>query len=383
LQEGKLDLNIEPGKKAAVKIPFTKPEIKNGTEYFLLVSFHQKEKTPWAEPGFEIAWDQMELPWFKPAEVSHSEISIPVDVEEINDNLLVRGKKFTYRFDKKSGFLQSMQVNGRELLKKGPELNVWHAPLANETDEWTFRSSNIKNRTDGYGHMAATEWYSAGIDKMSFLNDNFSWEKQGDTIIVVNSKNIYSTGNRRGSFINISKYTIDGNGVITLENSIVPNGQMPSWIPRIGEQWVLDSTLKNVQWYGRGPQENYPDRKSGYRIGEYKSTVSDMYEPYLIPQDYGLRTDTRWVKITGGDGSGLEFRGNKLFNFSAQPYSTDNLTKALYTYQLHPFDGITFNLDYATSGVGCTAAGVFPEYQVMAVRYDFVATIKPIMPPTP
>jgi beta-galactosidase len=231
--------------------------------------------------------------------------------------------------------------------------------------------------------MAATEWYSSGIDKMSFLNDIFSWEKTGDTIVVIKTKNIYTTGNGRGSFIDISEYTIDGNGVITIENSIVPNGQMPAWLPRIGQQWVIDSTLFNVQWFGRGPQENYPDRKSGYRVGEYASTVAEMYEPYLIPQDYGLRTDTRWVRITGEDGSGLEFRGNKLFNFSAQPYSTDNLTKALYTYQLHPFDGITFNLDYATSGVGCTAAGVFPEYQVMPIRYDFVVTIKPILPPTP
>jgi beta-galactosidase len=115
-------------------------------------------------------------------------------------------------------------------------------------------------------------------------------------------------------------------------------------------------------------------------VGEYESTVAEMYEPYLIPQDYGLRTDARWVRITGKNGSGLEFSGNKLFNFNAQPYSTDNLTKALYTYQLHPFDGITFNLDYATSGVGCTAAGVFPEYQVMSQRYDFVTTIKPIIP---
>jgi beta-galactosidase len=221
--------------------------------------------------------------------------------------------------------------------------------------------------------MAATEWYSAGIDKMTFLNDYFSWDKRGDTIVVVNTKSIYSTSDRRGSFINISKYTINGEGVITIENSIVPNGQMPSWLPRIGQQWIIDSTLHNVQWYGRGPQENYPDRK-------YKSTVAGMYEPYLIPQDYGLRTDTRWVKITGVDGLGLDFRGNKLFNFSAQPYSTDNLTKALYTYQLQPFNGITFNLDFATSGVGCTAAGVFPEYQVMPQRYDFVVTIKPITP---
>ena len=380
LQKGKLDLNIEPGQKAVTIVPYVKPEIDEEKEYFLDISFHQKGKTLWSEPGFEVAWDQMKMPWFRPRLETYFESAPSVGVEEAFDKLIISGKNFIYRFDKKTGLLESLQLDGRELLKKGPDLNVWHAPLANETDEWTFRSSNIKHRTDGYGRMAATEWYSAGIDKMTFLTDNFSWNKPGDTIVIVSTKSIYTTGDMRGSFINSSKYIIDGNGMIILENSIVPNGQMPSWLPRIGQQWVLDSTLRNVQWYGRGPQENYPDRKSGCRVGEYISTATDMYEPYLIPQDYGLRTDTRWVKVTDVDGLGLEFIGDKLFNFSAQPWSTENLTKALYTYQLKPFDGITFNLDYATSGVGCTAAGVFPEYQVMPVRYDFVLTIKPLIP---
>ena len=383
LQEGKLDLDIDPGERAVVHIPFTKPEIKGGTEYFLLLSFHQKGNMPWADKGFEIAWDQMEMPWHKHSHEVSDGASPPVAVEETNDKAVIEGKNFTYSFNRKNGLLESMQVNGKELIRQGPGLNVWRAPLANETDEWTFRSSNIKTRTDGYGRMAATEWYSAGIDKMTFLADNFSVEKQGDTAVVITVKNVYSTGNIRGSFFNNLVYTIEGNGTVTLKNSVIPNGQMPAWLPRVGQQWILDSSLYNVAWYGRGPQENYPDRKSGYKIGEYESTAAEMYEPYLIPQDYGLRTDTRWVKITSADGSGLEFRGNKLFNFSAQPWSTDNLTKALYTYQLHPFDGITFNLDYATSGVGCTAAGVFPEYQVMPQRYDFVVKITPVLPPTP
>ena len=118
---------------------------------------------------------------------------------------------------------------------------------------------------------------------------------------------------------------------------------------------------------------------SGFRISCFGfATVKEMYEPYLIPQDYGLRTDNRWVRITDRDGNGFEFEGDKLFNFNAYPYSTDNLTKALYTYQLHPADGITFNLDYATSGVGCTARGVFPQYQVMPVRFDFKVTVTPV-----
>ena len=82
--------------------------------------------------------------------------------------------------------------------------------------------------------------------------------------------------------------------------------------------------------------------------------------------------------MTDKDGTGLEFSGDKLFNFSAQPYSTENLTKALYTYQLHPFNGITFNFDYATSGVGCTALSVFTAYRVRPEKYNFRITVKPI-----
>jgi beta-galactosidase len=83
--------------------------------------------------------------------------------------------------------------------------------------------------------------------------------------------------------------------------------------------------------------------------------------------------------MTDNSGTGLEFSGDKLFNFSAIPYSIENLTKALYTYQLKPFDGITFNFDYATSGVGCTALSVFTQYQVMPERYDFTTKIKPVV----
>ncbi len=163
-----------------------------------------------------------------------------------------------------------------------------------------------------------------------------------------------------------------------IEHSLIPNGDMPAWLPRVGVDWILSRALVNIEWYGRGSQENYPDRKRGYKTGIYKSTAVGMYEPYLIPQDYGLRTDNRWVRLTDKDGTGLEFSGNKLFNFNVHPFSADNLTKALYSYRIQPFDGITFNFENATSGVGCTAVSVFPEYLVMPQRYDFTISIRPV-----
>ena len=316
-------------------------------EYRLLLSYRQKEKTTWAQPGFEIAWDQLDLPWHKAAgQVTDTTLSSLTFTED-NENVVVRGISFSYTFDKAEGTLTSMIFNGKELIRRGAELNVWRAPLANETDDWGFWSSNNKHRAIGFGRTTSTEWYSAGINKLKKISEKFSVTKADDNKVVVDIKNLEMLGTGRGAFMNHYIYTVSSDGEMTIDHSVDPNGDMTSWLPRIGVDWVLDKSLYNVQWYGRGPQENYPDRKTGYKTGVYRSTVADMYEPYLIPQDYGLRTDNRWVRLTDADGSGLEFRGDKLFNFSAQPYSAENLTKALYTYQLHPFDGITFNFDYA------------------------------------
>lgn len=378
--KGVLQVNLEPQKKKIVTLPFKKPELKEGVKYSLLVRFCQKEKTLWSDPGFEISWDQMKLPWFKPVQQVAEVPGAPLTLDEEKDKVIISGKEFAYVFDKNSGSLTSMKISGKELIKKGAVLNVWRAPLANETDEWAYWSSNNKHKTDGYGRMAATEWYSSGLDNLHIINEIVKTQVINDNNITVDVKNVTLLGTKRGAFKNHYTYNIKSNGEILIDHSVIPDGDMPSWLPRVGVQWILDLSLANVQWYGRGPQENYPDRKSGYKTGVYKSTVSDMYEPYLIPQDYGLRCDNLWVKMTDEKGTGLEFKGDKLFNFSAHPYTAENLTKALYTYQLHPFNGITFNLDYATSGVGCTALSVFTEYQVMPQRYDFRVTVRPISP---
>lgn len=123
--------------------------------------------------------------------------------------------------------------------------------------------------------------------------------------------------------------------------------------------------------------KNYPDRKTGAKIGVYKFSVEEMKEKYLVPQDYGLRTDNRWVRMETADGYGLEFSGDKLFNFSAQPFSTDNMTRARYPYQIKQFDGISFNFDYATSGVGCTAISVLNQYTSLPGVFSMGMVVRP------
>lgn len=379
LSAGKLDLDLAPQQKKKVIVPFGKPEIAEGVEYRLLLSFRLKEKTLWADKGFEVAWEELPLPWYWPVEPINADTPVKrlkLDREKCS----VTGNDFSYAFDRKTGRMVSLVVAGKELLKSGPLLNVWRAPLANETDEWGFWSSNRKHQTPGLGRMAATEWYSAGIDRLKLVNESFSMTEDQDGNVIVNVRNLMLLSTGRGAFFDNYKYTVDGSGSIVIEHSVVPDGDMPSWLPRMGLEMGIDMSLSNVSWYGRGPQENYPDRKSGYRTGVYQTTVERMYEPYLIPQDYGLRCDNRWLKVTDKSGTGLEFSGDRLFNFSLHEYDTENLSKSLYTYQLKKSDAITLNIDYATSGVGCTALTVFPEYQVLPSRFDFRLTVKPVKP---
>ena len=381
VEKGKLDIDLGPQKNNVITIPYKKPLIKQGREYSLNLSFRLKEKTEWADKGFEIAWEQFELPWTDPSALSSDPVFAPLELKESGNLITVSGKDFSYVFGRKEGMLISFRFHNRELIKKGPELNVWRAPLANETDQWGYGGSNKKHITEGYGRFAATEWYSAGLDTLKKVIESFSVEKENDGSISVLVKDLDILASGNGVFRNSYRYNIRGNGEMQIAHTIIPDGDMPSWLPRAGVEWILDKSLDKVSWYGRGPQENYPDRRTGYKIDIYSSTVAKMYEPYLIPQDYGLRCDNRWVRMTSQDGTGLEFSGDRVFNFNAYPYSTENLTRALYTYQLKPSDGITFNLDYATSGVGCTALSVFPEYQVMPQRFDFLITVKPVSAP--
>lgn len=378
IASGKLEVDVEPEAKKIYVLPIPKPQLKAGATYLVTISFHLKEATQWAPKGFELCWDQLELPWIVPADkkmVQHQ--TNPLKVTDNGQHLIVSGVNFDYTFNKADGQLYSMKYMGTELLKQGAQLNFWRAPLANELDDWTTYVVNVYPRTEGYGRMVATAWYSIGLDKMKSKLESFRVENKAENTIV-SIREIALFGNAGGAgFENEMIYTISPDGEISLQHTINPYGNMPMYLPRIGTKWVLDGQLQNVEWFGRGPQENYPDRKTGYRIGLYQSTVDAMYEPYLIPQDFGLRTDNQFVRLTNDEGIGIEFSATQPFNFNCYNFTTENLSKAKYTFQLIRTDGVTFNFDYQTTGVGCTAMGVINKYQTIPQNIQFTSSIRP------
>jgi beta-galactosidase len=377
LQQGEIKLSLQPLQKTSVKIPYIKPETKPGVEYRLLLSFSLKTEKPWAPAGFELAWEQFDLP-FTISAIQRDALNLPaVQAIDTDSKLALTGKDFVYEFSKKTGRLISIKYKSIQLIKEGPEFNCWRAPLANELDQWTVYASNLTNRKQGFGEDAANNWRSLGLDQLKFTLDSFSFRSNKDGIIEIEVNDHAEGSSYTTAFDNHYIYTIAPDGEITISHKIIPQGFMPSWLPKIGIQWILPEDLNRVTWYGRGPYENYPDRKTGAKINIYSSTVQAMAESYLVPQDYGCRTDNRWVQFENKDGFGLKFSGDKLFNFSAQDENTDNLTRARYPYQVEAFDGITFNFDYATSGVGCTATSVLDKYRVVPQVYNFIIKVSP------
>ena len=392
IQSGTVDLSgLGPWSRAVLRIPYSKPDNPvPGKEYRLNFSSVLPEATLWAPAGHEVAWGQFELTeWNVPA----ADAAHPGKVSLATEGALIvaSGPGFKYGFDAVSGELVSMVYDGKELLTAPLKLNVWRAPLANELDGWnggTVRSSNVKA---GYANWIVSMYYSNGIDRLSYEPVEVKARQVGDAAIIdvrecvlfnqglsqMSQRDLYIFGNTRPGFENVYQYHVYGDGTLEIQHFVNPQGTMPLWLPRIGVTMSLDGSLDNVEWYGRGPQANYPDRNTGYRVGIYGTTVSEMYEPYVIPQDFGLRTENRWVRLTNAGGRGVEFSCDRPFNFNAYEYSTDNLTKASFQYQIHKTDDITFNLDYETSGVGCTAKGIFDAYKAYPAAFRRTVFIRP------
>lgn len=384
LQQGEKMVDLPAQQTSAIRIPYNKSLMNQAAEYFLLVSFVTNKAQAWAPAGFEVAWEQLLLPSTTTHAVPAVNFRKELRFLENERSITVSGNDFEYRFSKDSGRLVAMKYHQKNLIADGPRLNVWRAPLANELDKWALIQSHLTYQKPGMGDGPVNNWRSLGLDNLEHkvVQCTAQTNAAGQVEISIEA---YAAGIFQGDnwydhfapgFSSKYLYTIDASGKITITHTVTPNGLMPAWLQRMGLQWTLSKELQQVNWYGRGPFENYPDRKTGAKIGNYSTTVDAMKEPYILPQDYGLRTDVRLVQFQSSD-VGIEFSGSDLFNFNAYPYTTEQLERARYQYQLQESGSTTFNFDYATSGVGCTAVSVLNQYRVLPVVYHFTSTIQP------
>lgn len=352
--EGELseeEKNILPGEEKLIKLDLPDMEIADGSDYILELSVALKEDQVWAgeyygHKGDEVAFEQLILN-YEP-EVARPSIDVSeenkINVEEKEDSTVITGgqndESFSVTIDKTTGYITNYTVNGEVLLKEGPKPNYWRA-----------RISNDPNFTDDMKNAA----------------DNFKVEEytvdQKDKVI-----SVHVDGTIEGiDSPNSIDYIIYANGDIVVTNSFTPaNSTSVGEIARVGMKMVVPEGYENITYYGRGPEENYIDRKTGSKIGVYKDTVTNSFSSkYVRPQENGNKTDVRWTALTNGEnGKGIMVVADETMETSALHYRAEDINAVWknlgHPYQVPTIDDTVLTVDYAQRGLGNASCGPGP-----------------------
>ncbi|MGK7394809.1 MAG: glycoside hydrolase family 2 TIM barrel-domain containing protein [Candidatus Cyclobacteriaceae bacterium M3_2C_046] len=386
VNSGTFVADVDPWQQKEIMIPIDRSSLNDQHDHWLEVRFLLPEDQVWASQGHEIAWEQFLLTKKRPSD----DLYIPTDIEEAmtyqeNDQVIeVSGKDFSYQIDKTRGSLGSIVFKGKEIIKTGPRFNVWRAPLANDFDQWSGWHFKNSLRTPGYGFNRENHWRTYGLNNLELEVAEVQVVNASQDLVEVSVKTYESgpihleeTPERYTSFENLYNYKFYRDGQIVLDHTIIPHDDMPDWLPKLGLQLTMPKEFNQMKWYGRGPYETYPDRKTGAKVDFYEGDVEDQYVPYLIPQDHGNKTDVRWACLTNQEGIGLLLSGSKLFNLAVHQFSTENLSRSRYPFQLKQVDYYTVNIDQEVSGVGDTSRSVLTQYQVKPSVYNYQIRLKP------
>ena len=367
VQRGRLPrLRTPAGQSEEVTLKLQHPLVKSGDEYFLKVTFALAADTSWAKKGHVVAWDQFPMSYsLPPAPAAASvaaEAAPALAVEETADAVTLRGPRFLARIGKASGALEAYEVNGRPLVAGPLAPNFWRAPIDNDRGNQMAKRLGV--------------WRTAAAERKV---TNVSVERLGTGAARVTAD---ATLPPAGSKTRTS-FTVYGSGVIEVESALTPAAGAPE-LPRVGMQMLIPGEFRNVEWYGRGPQETYWDRRTGAAVGRYRSSVDELWTPYVEPQETGNRTDVRWVSFTNAAGVGLRAVGLPELYFSAWPFRMSELERAKHSAEIQMSKEITVNLDHRQMGVGgddSWGAQPHAEYRLPAQPYEYRFRLEPIGQP--
>jgi beta-galactosidase len=353
-------LRVGPGQAQEVTLSLRRPVLKPGAEYFLKVTFALAAKASWALLGHVLAWDQFEVPYeVPPAPVRDAAALPPLKLTESAEGFTVVGQNFTARFGRSSGALEAYEFGGRQLLASSLAPNFWRSPTDND-------------RGNGMPKVLGV-WRDAGPARKV---TEVTAEQPTPRTVKITALAKLPAGD--STYRNV--YAVYGDGSIEVESELTPGQGLPD-LPRFGIQLTMPGEFRTVTWYGRGPQENYWDRRTGAAVGRYTSSVEDLWTPYIEPQESGNRTDVRWVTFTNASGAGLKATGMPLLYFSAWPFAAQELERRKHPFEIVKSKDITVNLDYRQMGVGGDDSwGAWPhtEYRLPAKPYQYKFRLEPV-----
>lgn len=287
-------------------------------------------------------------------------------IKETDTSIVISNDILNVVFDKTDGILSSYTYKGNEYLKRGPEINFWRAPTDND----------FGNELPIRGKI----WKDASTDPQ-VKSITLTKKTKKEIVITV----IYSLPELNSE--NTSSYTVFANGDILVNNILNYKGNKDiAEMPRYGMNMILSKQYDHITWYGRGPHENYWDRKQSAFVGVYKAKVSDLYFPYIRPQENGYRTDNRWVELSNDQGNGLRFTGMPLLSFSAHhnyisDFDPGEQKMQRHTNDIRPRDLVSLNIDYKQLGVGgddSWGAKTYKKYRLDPENCSYSFLISPV-----
>ncbi|MCD8178108.1 MAG: DUF4981 domain-containing protein, partial [Tannerellaceae bacterium] len=360
--EGDLPVpSLTPHTSVEVEIPYARIEPQPGAEYFLHIRATTKSESPLVPAGHVAATAQWQLPLFSPA----PPLSEHPGVLSFRDNatgLCLEAGNITILFLRENGEMTSYRINQKEYLLEGLRPNFWRPLTDNDIPNGLMSRSGT--------------WEYAG-EQMKLKNITHS--KQQDNSIRIVS--LYDMPEQE-SQCSVT-YTVYPDGKVHTLFSFLPGRKPLGEIPRLGMRMILKGEFDRMQWFGRGPFENYWDRKTAAEIDLYEATVWEQFHPYPRAQETGNKCDVRWVSLKNDQGEGVMIKaGKEPLQISAWNFLQDDIRyipstiKNLHGGSIEKKDLVWLNIDHLQMGVGgdnTWGAQTHPEYTITPVarEYDF------------
>jgi len=379
------ELAIEAGDEATVKLQFDPRALRAGPEYHLDLHLVAPQARGLMPAGHVYANAQIALP-SQVGAYALRESAGSLSLYEDDAALTMAGANFAAVIDRDSGLLSSLVWSGRELLLEPLTPNLWRAPTDNDFGN--------------YMQDWAAVWEQAGRNRSlaSLEVDRVAGNQASVTAVYLLADD---SGTELARWY--ATYSFFADGRIEVDNQFTRNDDLPV-MPRVGMNVELVRQLDNVEWLGRGPFENYVDRKLAASVGRYANTVADHYVPYMRPQENGYKTDVRWLSLSDGAAAGLLVLADDLIGFSVHhnrladfvppvkiaitsedgPDARANAGRVnIHVNDVVPRDIVSLNIDYGQMGVGgddSWGKRTLQKYSLNEASYSYGFTLLPYTP---
>ncbi|MHA6513177.1 glycoside hydrolase family 2 TIM barrel-domain containing protein [Tessaracoccus sp. Z1128] len=388
---------IAPGETA--EIPYALPFV-GAREAASIATVVTTRATPWCEPGHEIGRYQLAVQGAGAETVPQSgPPRSGVSTEGATTGTSPRAEALDPRGEGPSRVAEAL---GGPTVHADPDHHLLHVDtstgrltfdiLTADLLSWTSAGRDLvaaplrvgfwKPLIDNHQQEADELWFPRHLQLMQTSVRDVAWRSDGNDVLLSYRARIAPPVLDFGCHVDI-EWRITPDGAATVRAVGTPYGNYRDIVPRIGVTLELPGDLRRVDWFGRGPGENYPDSATANPVGFWSSDVDAMVTPYVVPQDYGNRGDVRWVEVTDGSGQGLRVSrraGERPFHFSAWPYSCADIDAARHVTDLTRRDTVTLNLNDQVLGLGSNSWGseVLDAYRTRFEAFEFEFTLQPV-----